>query len=261
MLCRNAAGTRQTAEPARPSRRPSRRARRRSPVRRSRVSDSAPPAAVPEHAADRGEAGEQRVLLQLEVEAVGEQRRHPGQVDPEQPAVAEVDEGQRGEPPDQRAPRRRRALARRLVAVDELLELLRPDRLVVGRPVAEPGHPDGGPDHGQGAGGEEGAAPAEPRDQPGDDQRADGVGQPAGGVHDALAEAAAVRRQPHRHRAGAGRERRALRQPEQAAGEHQPDQPADEAGQRRSRRPRSGRRCRASCGRRTGRRAARRTPA
>ena len=59
-------------------------------------------------------------------------------------------------------------LARRLVAVVavvellELFKLLRTDGVMVGRAVAESGHPDGGPDHGEHTGGEGRAWPAEP---------------------------------------------------------------------------------------------------
>ncbi len=155
---------------------------------------------VTQHASEKNTGGKKRRVVEVQVVAVQEKLRYPGEKKPQRPAVAEIDHRHRKHAAGQ--PEKRDALGlmvRARTLPGKCFQLGRSDPGMIRGFVAEIRSPHHGPAQAQRSQDDERSAPRHQRNQSGDQRRSERISEPRRGMRDSLREAALGLRHPCRH--------------------------------------------------------------
>src|SRR5260221_7515090 len=155
----------------------------------------------PETARHADRRREPRRVLEVEIVAVQEILRQPRQIEPQRPAVTEIDDRRRHHARHEKAPRNGIRLRARAGAIDrEYRELGLADAGMVARVVAEIPDPGDDPGEADEADDHEGAAPRDHRYQSNEENRSGGDAKARKGKRDPLGKATPPGTRPVSHR-------------------------------------------------------------
>src|SRR5260221_7413232 len=192
----------------------------------------------PETARHADRRREPRRVLEVEIVAVQEILRQPRQIEPQRPAVTEIDDRRRHHARHEEAQRNGIRFGARAGAVGrQYRELGLADAGMVARVVAEVPDPGDDPGEADETDDHEGAAPRDHRYQSNDDGRSSGVTKARKGMSDPLGKATPPGPRPVRHRTRRRRKGRSLAETKQEPQRDERPEALDETRQEGRRRP------------------------